>query len=240
MFLYGKRPVIERLKAAPKTVRSLVLQQQTEAADVVKAAQAAGVKFQSKGKAEFSRLAPDAHTQGVLAEVEEFRYAELEDLLQLRPRPTLLLLDRVTDPQNLGAVLRSLACFGGFAVVIPKHDSAEVTPTVLRVACGGENYVPVARVTNLVQAAEKAKEAGYWVAGTSASGGEPLHAADWPEPLALVLGSEGGGIRPGLEKHLELTLTLPMPGASLSFNVATSAALIAYEITRRRLLKENR
>ena len=237
MRLYGKRPVIERLKTAPKTVRSLLVQQNTDAADLVKAAQAAGVQFLSKSKSEFARLAPDAHTQGVLAEVDDFRYAELEELLRRQPRPTLMLLDRITDPQNLGAILRTLACLGGFAVVLPKHDSVEVTETVLRVACGGENYVPVARVTNLVQAAEKAKEAGYWIAGTSPSGGDPLYRADWPEPLALVLGSEGGGIRPGLEKQLELTLTLPMPGAPLSFNVATSAALIAYEVARRRLLK---
>ena len=239
MRLYGKRPVAERLRAAPRTIRSLVIQQDTDAAEIVKAAQAAGITFLSKSKAEFARLAPEAHTQGILAEVEEFRYAQIEDLVQgVGDRPTLFLLDRVTDPQNLGAILRALACFGRFAVVLPKHDSAEVTETVLRVACGGENHVPVARVTNLVQAAEKAKEAGYWLAGAAASGGAPLYSADWPEPLAVVLGSEGSGIRPGLEKHLELTLSLPMPGATLSFNVATAAALFAYEITRRRLMKE--
>ena len=239
MHLYGKRPVAERLKAAPKTVRALILRQETDAAEIVRAAKAAGITFLSKTKEEFARLAPDAHTQGVLAEVEDFRYAALEDLLkQPEPRPTLVLLDRVTDPQNLGNLLRVLACFGRFAIVLPKHDSAEVNETALRVACGGENYVPVARVTNLGSASEAAKKAGYWVAGAAPSGGDPLHTADWPEPLAVVLGSEGGGIRPGLEKHLEFTLTLPMPGAALSFNVATAAALIGYEITRRRLLKE--
>jgi 23S rRNA (guanosine2251-2'-O)-methyltransferase len=240
MHLYGKRPVAERLRAAPKTVRTLVIRQETDAAEIVKAAKAAGITFQSVSREEFSRLSPDAHTQGVLAEVEDFRYAAIEDLLkQPEPRPTLILLDRVTDPQNLGAILRTLACFGRFAVVIPKHDSAEVNETVLRVACGGENYVPVARVTNLGPASETAKKAGYWIAGASPSGGgSPLHTSDWPEPLAVVLGSEGGGIRPGLEKHLDLTLTLPMPGAALSFNVATAAALIGYEITRRRLIKE--
>ena len=239
MRLYGKRPVLERLRAAPKTIRVLMIQQETDAAEIVKTAKAAGIPFLSKSKAEFGSIAPEAHTQGVLAEVGEFRYAQIEDLLrQAQPRPTLILLDRVTDPQNLGAILRTLACFGRFAVILPKHDSAEVTETVLRVACGGENYVPVARVTNLAQASETAKKAGYWIAGTAPAGGSPLHAADWPVPLAVVLGSEGSGIRPGLEKHLELTLTLPMPGAALSFNVATAAALIAYEVTRRRLLEK--
>ena len=237
MRLYGKRPVLERLKAAPKTVRSLVIQQDTDAAEVVKAAQAACIPFLSKNRTEFGRMAGETHHQGVLAEVEDFRYAEIEDLLkQPEPRPTLILLDRVTDPQNLGAILRTLACFGGFALVLPKHDSAGVNETVLRIACGGENHVPVALVTNLARAAETAKEAGYWIAGTAPAGGTPLPTAEWPTPLAVVLGSEGSGIRPGLEKHLELTLTLPMPGASLSFNVSVAAALIGYEIIRRRSL----
>ena len=233
--LYGKRPVVERLRRAPKTIRALYLQSDTDAAEVVNAAKAAGVRFLPKPKEEILRMAGPAHAQGVVAEVEDFRYAELEDLLKQEPRLTLLFLDRVNDPQNLGAVLRTTACLGNFAVVIPKHDSVEVTEAVLRVACGGENFTPVARVTNLAQASEKAKKAGYWVAGAAAEGGTPLHEADWPTPLAVVLGSEGSGIRPGLEKPLELTLTLPMPGADLSYNVATATALIAYEITRRRL-----
>lgn len=237
MRLYGKRPVLERLHSAPNTIRALVLRQETDAAEIVKAAKEAGITFLSKSKSEFARMAPEAHTQGILAEVEDFQYTAIEDLLRIRePRPTLILLDRVTDPQNLGAILRTLACFGGFAVVIPKHDSAEITETVLRVACGGENHVPVARVTNLTQASEMAKKTGYWISGAAPEGSNSFHNADWPEPLAVVLGSEGSGIRPGLEKQLDLSLSLPMPGAPLSFNVATAAALIGYEITRRKLI----
>ena len=183
-------------------------------------------------------MAGEAHTQGILAETEEFRYADLEDLLrESESRPALFLLDRVTDPQNLGAILRTTACFGEIALVLPRHESAQVNETVLRVACGGENYTAVALVTNLAQAAEKMKKAGYWIAGAVGQGGQPLAAADWPTPLAVVFGSEGTGIRPGLEKHLDLKLSIPMPGADLSYNVATAAALFGYEITRRRLLK---
>ena len=233
MRLYGKRPVIERLKAAPKTIRTLYLQQETDSADVVQAAKAAQISFTSLSKPAFAQTAGEIHAQGVLAEVEEFRYTPLADLLQKpEPRPTLLLLDRVTDPQNLGAILRTMACLGGIALALPKHDSAEINETVLRVACGGENYVPVARVTNLVQACESAKKAGYWIAGAAVSGGTPLQTVSWPRPIGVLLGSEGTGIRPGLVKHLDLTVTLPMQGAALSFNVATAAALIAYEITR--------
>lgn len=236
MRLYGKRPVLERLKAAPQTIRALYLQQGVDASQVVRAAAAAGRTFQSVSKSAFLRMAGPGHAQGVLAEVTPFQYVRLETLLRPQaPRRCLLLLDRISDPQNLGAILRTIACLGGFALVLPRHESAEVNETVLRVACGGENYVPVARETNLSQVCTLAKKAGYWIAGATESGGTSMPRVDWPAPLAVVLGSEGSGIRPGLAKQLDLTLTLPMPGATLSFNVATAAALIAYEITRRKL-----
>ncbi len=233
MRLYGKRPVIERLRAAPHTLQALYIQQDTQAKEVVQAAKAANRPFVSLSKSAFDKLAGEIHAQGVLAEVEAFRYIPLKELLEKsEPRPTLFLLDRVTDPQNLGNILRTMACLGGVALVLSEHDSVEVNETVLRVACGGENYVPVARVTNLLQALEQAKRSGYWIAGAEISGATPLPQVSWPRPLGVVLGSEGSGIRPGLVKHLDLTLTLPMRGAALSFNVATAAALIAYEIAR--------
>lgn len=239
MRLYGKRPVTERLRAAPRTIRALYIQQGIDNPEVVQAAKASNCSFTSLGKNDFAKLAGDAHAQGVLAEVNDFQYASLEELFaRPEPRPVLFFLDRLTDPQNLGALMRTMACLGNIALVLPKHDSVEITEVVLRVACGGENYVPVARVTNLAQASELAKKAGYWIVGTSTQSGTPLHKVQWPWPLAVILGSEGTGVRPGLVKHLEMTVTLPMPGAPLSFNVATAAALIAYEMTRSRLEKK--
>ncbi len=233
MRLYGKRSVLERLRAAPETIRALYLQQNTDASDLVRTAQSAKRPFKSLPKLAFANLAGSLHAQGVLAEVEEFRYTPLEKLLRKDPRLTLFFLDRLTDPQNLGNILRSLACLGGMGIVLPKHESVDVNETVLRVASGAENYVPVAQVTNLIPASQAAKEVGYWIAGAAASGGQPVQTVNLPSPLAIVIGSEGSGIRPGLNKHLDLTVTLPMRGAALSFNTATAAALIAYEIVRR-------
>ncbi|MCM8794284.1 MAG: RNA methyltransferase [Candidatus Omnitrophica bacterium] len=226
---------MERLRAAPESVRTLYIEQGTDASDVVREAKRVGLRFVSVPKADFARQVGKVHAQGVFAEVEEFRYAGLETLLQKSSdRPVLFFLDRITDPQNLGNILRTAACFGGIALILPKHDSAEVNETVLRVACGGENYAPVARVTNLATACEQAKGAGYWIAAAAAEGGTPLPGADLPFPIGFLLGSEGEGLRPGLAKHTDLSVTLPMPGAGLSFNVATAAALIAYEVTCRR------
>lgn len=249
MRLYGKRPVLERVKTNPKTIRAVYVEQNVHASEVVRVLKDKGIRFASLSREDFEKMAGNIHAsggtsgaasdsrihaQGILAEVAEFLYAPMEDLLKEEPRKTLFFLDGVTDPQNVGNILRNVACFGGIAVVLPKHDSAEINETVLRVACGGENYVSVAQVTNLVQAAQIAKKAGYWIAGAVAEGGTPLPEVSWPWPIGVVLGSEGSGIRPGLAKHLDLKVTLPMPGAPLSFNVATAATLFAYELVRRR------
>jgi len=141
-------------------------------------------------------------------------------------------LDNISDPQNLGAIIRSLACFGRFGVVFPKHDSCEVNETVLHVASGGENYVPISMVTNLSSALIEAKKSGYWISGAMVKGGEDVRQVKLPFPLCLVLGSEGKGLRPGIEKQLELKLSLPMKGAGLSFNVSVACAIFCYEIDR--------
>jgi 23S rRNA (guanosine2251-2'-O)-methyltransferase len=235
MHLAGRRPVLERLTRRPETIRSLYLSQGADLPEIVQAARQARISPVGLASAAFQRKTGEIHAQGVLAEVDPFRYAEVEDLIQgPGTKPLLLLLDRITDPQNLGSILRTTACLGGIALVLPKHDSAGVTDTVLRVACGGENHVPVALVTNLSNACQLLKRHDYWIAGAQAEGGTPLHQVDWPSPLAVILGSEGGGIRHGLQKQLDLKVTLPMPGAALSFNVAVAAALIAYEIRRPR------
>lgn len=238
MHLYGKRPVMERLRAHPQTLRSLYLEENFNDRELIQLAKAAKRPYAFIPRAAWAKRVGPGNPQGVMAEVDPFGYADFEQLLKpSESRPTLFFLDRITDPQNLGNILRTLACLGNAAVILPKHDSVEVTETVLRVACGGENHVPIARVTNLAQAAESAKKAGFWMMGTAVSGGRALYEVEWPWPVAVVLGSEGSGIRPGLAKQMELTVTLPMPGAGLSFNVATATALIAYEITRCRLLK---
>ena len=122
MRLYGKRPLLERLRANPKSIRQLILQQETDTSEVAQAAKDSGIPLTILDKRRFLQKAGDVHAQGVLAEVEEFRYAELEGLLKAGSW-TFFLLDRVTDPQNLGAILRTTACFGGIALVLPKHDS---------------------------------------------------------------------------------------------------------------------
>jgi 23S rRNA (guanosine2251-2'-O)-methyltransferase len=175
-----------------------------------------------------------AHTQGVMAEIDQFKYHDFDEIIGQEDKPVLILLDRINDPQNLGSILRSCACFGGFCVILPKFESVEVTEAVLKVACGGENYVPICRVTNLSVAAQKAKREGYWMGAAVVEGGQSPRQLRLNFPFGLVVGSEGKGVRPGLVKDLDYRLTLPMQGAELSFNVAVAVSMFCYEIVCQR------
>lgn len=238
MRLYGKNPVIERMRANPGSIRRLYLQRKTDLSEVVRAAKEAGLSFDPREKDWFKRLGDELHTQGVMAEVENYVYTPLEEVLDdcSSGASTPVFLDGLTDPQNFGAIIRTLAGLGGFSLVIPEHESVEVNETVLRVACGGENYIKISKVGNLTRAAAKCREKGISLMGAVVEGGEDLMASRMVFPSALVIGSEGKGIRPGLRKSLDKPLTLPMKGARLSFNAAIATALFAYEISRQRKL----
>jgi len=237
MYLYGKNPVLERLKANPQSIRKIFLQDNFKDPGVEKVIKTAMVPVNRVSENELLRIKRADRLQGIVAEADEFHYSPFENLLRLPEdkRPTFIFLDSINDPHNLGSIMRIAACFGGFAIVIPQHASCEVNETVLHVASGGENYVPVSLVTNLVTTLLQAKKAGYWAVGTVVEGGEDINKVSLPFPLCLVLGSEGSGIRYGLQKHLDMKITLPMKGAQLSFNVAMSCAIFAYEIAKQRL-----
>src|SRR3989338_7333719 len=144
MRLFGINPVAERLAANPRTIRKVYLRKRDSVSTIYHLCRTTGVPFETLSDEQFGRMASGLHTQGVIAETTGFSYVGYDTLLGERgePQPTLVFLDGVSDPQNFGAILRTLACFGGFAVVLPQHDSVDVTETVLRVASGGEKFVP--------------------------------------------------------------------------------------------------
>ena len=236
MNLYGKNQVMERLKSKPKSIKKIFFNQKSDLAAIRAKANEKKIPFVVLREKEFLIMAKNANTQGVIALVEEFLYQDLDGLLELEQKDkyVLIALSNITDPQNLGSILRTAACFGKFALIIPKHRTVTITETVLRVACGGENYVPIVQVTNLINALEKAKDAGYWVAGSVVDEGENVVNFKFPFPLCLVIGSEGKGIRPGLLSHLDYRLKLLMPGKELSLNAAVATAVFCYEIMKQR------
>lgn len=234
MFLYGKNSVFERLKVNPQSIKKIFLEEDFSTPHIEELVKSTKITVKRLSKRELYRLKSADSLQGILASVARFEYADLEDLLNSSKdeQLSLIFLDRVFDPQNLGAIIRTAACFGKFAVVIPRHKACEVTEAVLHVASGGENYTPVAMVSNLTNALLSAKKKGWWVVGAVTEGGEDISSVNLPFPLCFVLGSEGKGIRYGIDKYLDIKTHIPMQGAPLSFNVATSCAIFCHQIRK--------
>jgi 23S rRNA (guanosine2251-2'-O)-methyltransferase len=179
------------------------------------------------------RCGSDGH-QGVCADVEEYRYADADDLLRVHD-PVLVVLDEVTDPQNLGAVCRSAECAGASAVVIPERRAAEVTPAVCKASAGAVEHLPVARVRNVADFLADAKAAGCWCYGAAAGARTSYRAVDWRGGVVLVLGAEGRGLRSRVAAACDDLVALPLRGRIESLNVSATASVLLYEILHRRL-----
>lgn len=237
MLLYGRNSVYERLKARPQTIKNIFLQDSFDVGHIKKLIQKHNIPVKSLTPKELSNIKPAKDLQGIVARVDQFEYVPFKDLLNIPKDKQLsvIFLDRLFDPQNLGVIIRTAACFGKFSIVIPKHKACEVTEAVLHVASGGENYVPVSMVSNLSNAIITAKQYGYWImGGVVGDDAEYINDISMPFPLGLVLGSEGEGIRYGVDKHLDIKARIPMKGTKLSFNVAMACAIFCYEISKQR------
>ncbi len=237
MKLYGTNPVLERLKSNHKTIQKIYVQEDHPDREYIQQkAKQWGIQIIHMSRDQRSKVSRNINAQGVWAEVEDFAYIPYGDFLEnaVANNLTLLFLDSLNDPQNLGSILRSVGCLGNFAVVLPAHDSVGVTEAVLRVACGGDNYTPVSRVQNLAKAIGEAKDQGYWIAGTVVTGGKDIMTVDLPTPLGLIIGSEQKGVRDVLRKKMDMGLTIPMTNPRLSLNVAQAATIFCYEILRQK------
>jgi 23S rRNA (guanosine2251-2'-O)-methyltransferase len=171
--------------------------------------------------------------QGVVAIVEPYRYADAYELAA-QERPLLAVLDRVTDPRNLGAVCRSADGAGATGVVVPAHGSAVVTPAVARASAGAIEHLPIAVVTNLARYLEEVKGADLWVFGATGEGARSMWETDLSGGVALVLGAEGKGLRPLVRRMCDALVSIPLAGRVESLNVSVAAAVLLYEARRQR------
>ncbi len=241
MKLFGKNPVIERLRFNPSSIRKIYIQQGFgDSSYIRKKAKQWGIPVFTVPKSKMLKIGRNTNTQGVLVDTEDFVYVPYDELLEsaFKKKRCPIFLDGLNDPQNFGAIIRSLACLGKFALVIPTHGSVGITESVLRVASGGDNYVPVSKVANLKNAIKLAKKAGFFIAGTVVKDGEDITKANLSFPLGVVIGSEQKGIRDVILKNIDLKITIPMAADTLSFNVAHAATIICYEITKQKKSKE--
>jgi 23S rRNA (guanosine2251-2'-O)-methyltransferase len=228
--IYGVRPVTEALRGGRREVSEVL--DSTGNSEVAQAAKAAGVPVKKVSRARVGELARGAVHQGVAARVGPYPYVDLEDLLAASD-PLVVVLDGVTDPHNLGAVMRVAEGAGASGVVIPKDRAAGVTPAAVKASAGASEHVPVARVTNIRRAIDRMKEAGLWVYAAEA-GGTSYTELDLTGPVGLVLGSEGKGVRRLVREGCDGSVSIPMRGAVESLNVSVAAAVLLYEAGRQR------
>jgi 23S rRNA (guanosine2251-2'-O)-methyltransferase len=177
--------------------------------------------------------------QGVLARAEPLQEADLDSLMAAKKggsAPFLVALDGVTDPQNLGAVLRTAACAGATGAIVPRHRAAHVSPTAAKAAAGAIEYLPIAVVPGLPAALTRASEAGLWTVGLDAGAKTPLYDLQVAtEPIVLVLGAEGRGLARLTRERCELVVRIPQVGPISSLNVSAAAALACFEVSRKRV-----
>ena len=235
--LVGRNPIREALKAGRTVEKLLVAQGDLSGAarDIVRMAREAGVVVQFVERYRLDQIYP-AH-QGLLAFRSARAYATIEDILaRARERgeePLVVVLDQVTDPHNLGAIIRSSECAGAHGVIIPERRAAGLTPACEKAAAGALAHLPVARVKNLNRALEELKRAGLWIVAAALEGENAL-TADLSGPLALVIGSEGEGISRLTLSLCDRRVTLPMLGKISSLNASVAAGVLLYQVVRAR------
>ena len=204
--------------------------------EIERLAGAAGIAVRRVSREELDRISARGAHQGVVAIGEPFGYATLEDVVARagdRDRSLVLVLDHVTDPGNLGAVIRSAEALGADGVVIPKARAATVGAVALKTSAGAASHLPVARVANVARAVEELKSHGFWAAGASESAGQPVWDARLDGRIALVLGAEGAGLSRVVEGACDFLVSVPLTGRTASLNVAQAATVLAYEWSRR-------
>jgi 23S rRNA (guanosine2251-2'-O)-methyltransferase len=234
--VFGVEPIRELLAAAPRAVRTLYVRERDRIrfAEEIEHARAGGAQVEIVDDAALSRLAgPDARHQGIVAVVREYNYASLEDILANKPDP-IVVVDGVTDPRNLGAIMRSAECAGVEAIVIARDRTSPVTPAAIKSSAGAWAHLKIARCGNVARTLEDLKEAGYWVVALTPDGETSLYEIDTARRIALVVGAEGRGVRDLVAKTADFRASIPMRGRVDSLNVAVATAVALFEIARRR------
>lgn len=230
-FVYGIRPVVEALKSKRREVREVLDSVGDD--EIASEAAARRVPLKRVSRDRIEELARGGTHQGVVARVGPYPYSGLEEILTA-PDRLVVVLDGVTDPRNLGAVLRAADGAGASGVVIPKDRAVGVTPAAVKASAGASEHVRVARETNIRRALEKMKEAGVWAYAAEGGAAQAYTSLDLSGPVAFVLGSEGRGVRRLVREVCDGVVSIPMHGAVSSLNVSVAAAVLLFEARRQR------
>ncbi len=237
--IIGRNPVLEAIRSGRSIDKIIVKKGVREGSiiQLISKARDAGIIVREADVRKLDRAAEGGNHQGVVAYVSAYGYAEVKDILRAAEDrgepPFIIICDKITDPHNLGAIIRTSNCVGAHGVIIPKHGSAGINSITAKTSAGAAEYTPVAKVTNIAAAIEALKKEGLWFAAADMDGGE-MYGADLTGPLGLVIGSEGNGISRVVKEKCDFTVRIPMSGQINSLNASVAAGVLMYEALRQR------
>ena len=237
----GRNAVIEALRAGVNIDKIYIMKGETDATlgHIASTAREKGIVVADADKRKLDNMSRTHSHQGVIAVAAVREYVSVDDILaaarEKGEAPLIVVCDELSDPHNLGAVIRTAECAGAHGVIIPKRRSAGLTAVVAKTSAGAVAHVPVARVANLPSTLRELKEQGVWVFGTAADGATSLYEADLKGPAAIVIGSEGEGMGRLVGEQCDFKVSIPMKGKLNSLNASAAAAILLYEAVRQRL-----
>ena len=244
--IYGRKPVLEAIRSGQRAISHIYLLQGSRDAtfdQVEMHAKARSIPVSLETRHRMDILAANENHQGVIAVIDDFKYADLQDILDTardKNEPVfVLLLDEIEDPHNLGAIIRSADAAGVHGVVIPKNRAVEINATVLKSSAGASEHVTTVRIANLNDTIKKLKEAGVWIVGTDVEATKYFYEYDYRQPIAIVIGNEGRGLRRLVKENCDELVKIPMAGKMSSLNASVASALMLFEVTRQRKWKVN-
>ncbi len=239
--IYGKHSVIAALEGDRSLNRVWILSRLRYSPpfhELLITAKANGTVIDEVEPKRLAQLTNGATHQGIAAQVAPYEYFDIDDLItkakESSEKPVIVVADGITDPHNLGAIIRTVEAIGAQGLVIPQRRAAAITSTVMKVAAGALENIAIARVVNLARALEQLKEAGFWIYGTAGAGGQSITETDFAAATVLVIGSEGDGLGVTTQRHCDVLVSIPLTGHTPSLNASVATGMVLYEVYRQR------
>ena len=235
--IFGRAPVLEALKNS-HPIDKIIIKSGPYAKSlipVIDEAKKRNIVIQQADGARLDRMANGENHQGVIAMISAYSYVSVNDIISGKDNAFVIICDKITDPHNLGAIIRTANCVGADGVIIPKRDSAGVNSVVMKTSAGAVEYTPVAKVTNLASTIDELKERGFWITAADMDG-QSMYDIDFKGKIAIVVGSEGKGISRLVREKCDFIAQIPMYGEINSLNASVAAAVLMYEAVRQRRL----
>jgi len=241
-FIEGRNPVIEAIKNNREIDKIMIANSAKEGSikKIIGMAKEKNLVIQYVEKQKLDEISESHAHQGVIAQVSEYKYADLDEVLEnVKSRgedPFFIILDEINDPHNLGSIIRTADAVGAHGVIIPKRRSVHITPVVIKASAGAIEYMPVCKVTNIVNTIKKLKDEGLWIAAVDMDG-DVFYEQNMKGPLGLVIGSEGYGISRLVKENCDFKVKMPMVGNVTSLNASVAGSIVLYEVLKQRLGK---